>query len=175
MQQRVSRISLLLLAINYWHTLIFATVRTWKISKIPPKSARTELPGHIKISILTKCGVRVVYPETVTVLKGLSCARRSFNDDVTDPNAVNLVDPVGLELNAGGALVLSLAECELRNQERRMRCACAVDNAKGMCRHGCNRPGNARLAAIIGHSLARLQSSMQSPASDVPGGIVQSK
>ncbi len=53
---------------NYWHALIFATVRTWKISKIPPKSARTELPGHIKISILTKCGVRVVYPETVTYM-----------------------------------------------------------------------------------------------------------
>ncbi len=53
---------------NYWHALIFATVRTWKISKIPPKSARIELPGHIKISILTKCGVRVVYPETVTIL-----------------------------------------------------------------------------------------------------------
>ncbi len=51
---------------NYWHALVFRTIRTWKISKIPPKSARTELPGHIKISILTKCGVRVVYPETVT-------------------------------------------------------------------------------------------------------------
>ncbi len=50
---------------NYWHALIFATIRMWKISKISPKSARIELPGHIKISILTKCGVRVVYPETL--------------------------------------------------------------------------------------------------------------
>ncbi len=62
---------------NYWHALIFATVRTWKISKIPPKSARIELPGHIKISILTKCCVRVVYPETVTYGEALRalCSR----------------------------------------------------------------------------------------------------
>ncbi len=71
---------------NYWHALIFATVRTWKISKIPPKSARTDLPGHIKISILTKCGVRVAYPETVTYIhvsggmkRWVSCVSTSKN------------------------------------------------------------------------------------------------
>ncbi len=39
---------------DYWHTRIFATKRTIKISKIPPELAGNKLSGYVSISIFDK-------------------------------------------------------------------------------------------------------------------------